>query len=578
MGGNVLKNIVKKAMKKNPIILSYIFVCFILIFVMVGCGKPDRENIATGNAENDLIHAEDMEHAEELSENSRMTEELPFQVTDNRNFGETVYYKYASDFIADCGFEEDKPFWEYHTEEGNLQLALYYDEASKEGCGVRYYPEEDKPEKGFRFLGEIFDEPQYSVMEAWVDLASNSTLSCKRSTGKTAVSEYEESGECFENRHYDYDMKHFASKGIIRSVGDGKLSSLVEIDWIYRNDETLQRKEYRHNSRVFGTYRSSAEYYYGDDENEKLLYQKFKTDYGSGEVYYIYGEDDIVPEYYLHIDQNQGIFAELVSYDTEIPDADKLNLDDETILVRYSYEPPFYAIVDHYDDEGNAVVHTFEVAGYEDDELCTSTLDWITVNPDTGIGVNFHDEIVDIIQEEEKVLYYRFLDGQIEAANGGTSSREVLEHYYESGPLSYAYVDLNDDDIQELIIYPKGIFMRIFTVDCDEICDVSPPFYSGATREMINENKEIVMVDESHAGRRQYSVYRLNDEKEPEDIIFFRVWLGGEFSGHEEDVYTQYTGGLEKGTEEVLTKDEFDALYEKYVQNELDIEWMEFEP
>lgn len=535
------EDIMKQSMKKTKRLFSCIFACCILIFVMIGCGSPDRSG--TDDA------ADDMNQAEELSENG---------------------------FIADCGFKEDEPFWEYYTEEGSLQLVLYYDEASKEGCGVRYYPEEEnKQEEGFRFSVGLFDEPQYSVMEAWADLARNSTLSCKRSTGKTAVSEYEESEERFEN--WPYDMKHFASQGIVKSAEAGNSSNLVEIDWSYRNDDTLQRKEYRHNPQVFGTYRSSAEYYYGEDE--KLLYQKFKTDYGSGETYYIYGEDEIVPEYYLHIDQNQGI-AELVSYDAEIPDEDKLNLDEERILEQFTYAPPFYADIDHYDDEGNATVHVYETVENED-ESHTATGDWITVNPDTGIGVNFYGEIVDIIQEEEKILYYRFLNGQIEAVRSGTvDSQEILRSYYEyeHGSLPYTYVDLNDDDVEELIIYPAGIFMQILSIDHDEVCWVESSFYSGATGEIVNENKEIVMVDESHAGRSQYSVYRLNDEKELEDIIFFQVWFAGEFSGLQEDEYTQYIGGMEKGTEEVITKDEFNALYEKYVRNGLDVEWKRFEP
>lgn len=189
--------------------------------------------------------------------------------------------------------------------------------------------------------------------------------------------------------------------------------------------------------------------------------------------------------------------------------------------------------------------------------------------------------IVEILQEirKEETIYYRFLDGQIEAANsGGISTGEILSSYYEYGPLNYAYVDLNDDGVQELLIYPDGIFMQILTIDHDEVYWVDAPFYSGATGEIINANKEIVMVDESHAGRRQYSVYRLNDEKELEDIIFFQVWFGGEISGYEGDVYTQYIGGLEKGTEESITEEEFDALYEKYVQDTFEVEWMEFAP
>ncbi len=86
------------------------------------------------------------------------------------------------------------------------------------------------------------------------------------------------------------------------------------------------------------------------------------------------------------------------------------------------------------------------------------------------------------------------------------------------------------------------------------------------------------MVDESHAGRNQYSVYRLNDEKELENLIFFQVWFAGENTGLEKNEYTQYIGGLEKGTEESITEEEFSALYDKYVQNALETEWMEHMP
>lgn len=513
-------------------------------------------------------------------------EDLPFQVTDNRSGRETVYYKSPSDFIEDCGFEEEEPFWEYavekdmdkgterDTEKDSVQLVLYYDEASGEGCGVRYYPdEENKSEAGFRFCRRKDEKLRYSIMEAWADLAWESTLSCKRNTGKTFVSGYEESKEYFQV--YPRHINHFESKGIVEKDGDGTPASLVEIDWTYRADDTLQKREYRHNPQVFGTYRSSAEYYYNWGETgkgEKLLYQKFWTDRGGGEVYYIYGEDEMFPEFYLYMEQNMGaIEVQLVSYDTEIPDEDKLNLDEEMILAQYPVTRPFHADVDHYDDEGNPVVHLYEVVVNED-ESHTATADWISVNPDTGIGVTFWNEIVDIIHDEEKIWYLKFLKGELEAAGTSTDSREILDYYYESGSLPCAYVDLNDDGIEELIIYPYGIFMQILTLDRGNVLWVGAPFYSGATGEIINTNKEVVMVDESHAGRNQYSVYRMNDEKELEAVIFFQVWFGGE-SGLEEDVYSQYIGGMEEGTEEVITKEEFDKLYERYVQNELDIEW-----
>ncbi|MBP3460180.1 MAG: hypothetical protein J6K58_13300 [Lachnospiraceae bacterium] len=545
-----------KRVKKGIIFLIIcIFIC-ILMFAVAGSRNPGQRDTQTQNAVDGMDSATDsMDNAEE---------EISFQVTDNRDSYEIVYYKCASDFIADCGFEEDKPFWEYDTEDGSLQLALYYDDASGEGCGIRYYPEEEnKQEEGFRFYAGNFGEPQYSVMEAWADLASASRLSCKRSTGKTAVSEYEESIE--RSLDYPYGIQHFESKGIVKSDEDENPSSLLEIDWTYRDDGTLQRKEYRHNTSVFGTYRSSADYYYGEDE--RLLYQSFYAAHGSGDVYYIYGEDEVFPEFYLHIDHDQGILeVELISYDSEIPEEDRLNLDEEMILTPFAGYP--HADIERYDDGGNAVVHLYEAIKNED-ESHTATMDWITIDPDTGIGINFRGEIVDIMQDDEMTLYCQFLNGKITDANGG----EILSSYYENGSLNYTYVDLNDDGIQELIIYPPGIFMQILTIDQEEIYWVSPPFYSGATREIINENKEIVMVDESHAGRNQYSVYRLNDENEMEAVIFFQVWFAGEYTGLEETKYTQYIGGLEEGTEESITEDEFHELYEKYVQNTLDVEW-----
>lgn len=551
--------------------LTGIFVYLILMAVVIGCKKQEQGAVTAGNAQGS--EAESPDCKEELSENSLMAEEAAFRATDNRGSYETVYYVCASDFIADCGFKEEAPFWEYDTEEGGPQLKLYYDEASGEGCGIRYYPgEENKKEEGFRFLGGFSDDPRYSLMEAWVDLAVDCRLSWKRSTGKTLVSRYEESVEDLPD--WPHGMLHFESKGVVGEDSDGELSFVLEIDWQYREDETLQKKEYRHNAQVFGTYRSSADYYYGKDG--RLLCQEFYTEQGCEEVYYIYGEDEMLPEYYLHIDPEQKTPAELVSYDTEIPEEDKLYLDEERILDQFLANPPFYVSIDHYDDEGNVVVHLFEgVEQGEDSHVTTS--DWITVNPDTGIGIDFRDRIVNIVRGEDRLLYYRFLNGQIGALQGGEmTGRDMMDYYCGQGPLDYVYMDLNDDDIRELLIYPRGNSMQILTIDREEVCWVDAPFYSGATREFINENKEIVMVDESHAGRNQYSVYRLNDGKELEDVIFFQVWFGGEGTGLVEDSYTKYIGGLYKGSEEAITKEEFDALYEQYIQNESEIEWREF--
>ncbi|MBD5453303.1 MAG: hypothetical protein HDR30_03110 [Lachnospiraceae bacterium] len=54
------------------------------------------------------------------------------------NTGHMEEYENRRTFLADFGFADKEPFYQYYDNRGNLQLELYLDEASGKGCGLIY--------------------------------------------------------------------------------------------------------------------------------------------------------------------------------------------------------------------------------------------------------------------------------------------------------------------------------------------------------------------------------------------------------------------------------------------------------
>ncbi len=82
-----------------------------------------------------------------------------------------------------------------------------------------------------------------------------------------------------------------------------------------------------------------------------------------------------------------------VIYDTlpSLPEGTLYN-ERQILQMAQNYSKAPTVVIDHFDN-GNVVVHC-----YIDNELNTETIDWLTINPNTGKGTNFMEEEVDFTQ------------------------------------------------------------------------------------------------------------------------------------------------------------------------------------
>ena len=124
-------------------------------------------------------------------------------------------------------------------------------------------------------------------------------------TGENAVTGYEERIDYTEDGKADC----YQSLGIVGlhdeegNVIEEK-STVVKINYIYREDGTLFYRDYYHNGYVFGsTWQNSDSYY---DEFERIVYETAYITHGSLEYYYIYDDAGREPKYALYLDDNLG--------------------------------------------------------------------------------------------------------------------------------------------------------------------------------------------------------------------------------------------------------------------------------
>ena len=64
----------------------------------------------------------------------------------------------------------------------------------------------------------------------------------------------------------------------------------------------------------------------------------------------------------------------------------------EILAAKYNCsEPPFFTVFDHIDEDGMYVYHIYELVDGET-ESHTATIDWVYVDPATGVATTFFDE------------------------------------------------------------------------------------------------------------------------------------------------------------------------------------------
>ena len=220
------------------------------------------------------------------------------------NDGCSAKYEDRQTFLSDFGFGDKEPLYQFYDRFHNLQMELYLDEESLKGCGIRYkYYYTNEMEKVVFMHGFTFDTV---FKQKWGEPDIFSVKAYDGRDGADSVSEYEEFIEYTEDGKLDY----FKSQGMIDWLGDEEdvkePSDILEINFVYRDDGTLYRKEYVHNSNIFGTTCTSIESFY--DEKERLLYEDCYITHGSYEYYYIYKDDGKKPAYCLGVDDNLGYF------------------------------------------------------------------------------------------------------------------------------------------------------------------------------------------------------------------------------------------------------------------------------
>lgn len=220
------------------------------------------------------------------------------------NNGRTAEYPDRQTFLEDFGFWETEPFYEYYDAVGNLQLELYFEPSTKKGCGIRYeYYYTSNLEKQTSMHGFVFDD---TYKDKWQEKDVFSTKSWQGTDGADSVTEYEEQQEYRQDGRPDY----YKSQGIVDWVSDDELMTILAIDWIYRDDGTLYRKNYNHNSFIFSTSCSYIKSRY--DEAGRLAYEDSYITHGSVDDYYIYQDNGKKPAYYLRLDDNLGYYIPLM--------------------------------------------------------------------------------------------------------------------------------------------------------------------------------------------------------------------------------------------------------------------------
>ncbi|MDE6923942.1 MAG: hypothetical protein K2P59_01590, partial [Acetatifactor sp.] len=262
-------------------------------------GKPEEKHVVNGGRETG-------------EDGQSQSSETVLAVTDLR-INNPVVREYADKelFLSEWGFEDREPYYEYFTEDGTLQLELYYDASVGLGCGLRYGSGEDTEPKGFLFNGSRnYTYCRDFMNSGGTDTDPYSVLPFDGGDGKDGVEDYEESVIYRE----DGRPAGFTSRGWVTYLTEKRETiRILQIDWTYREDGTLQKRDYWHNGMIFGTWYSTRQSYY--DEQERLVYEHCYVTHGSVDYYYIYEGESEVPTYCLIMDHNLNLLcAELLEY------------------------------------------------------------------------------------------------------------------------------------------------------------------------------------------------------------------------------------------------------------------------
>ena len=121
--------------------------------------------------------------------------------------------------------------------------------------------------------------------------------------------------------------------------------------------------------------------YFHDDHKYLIV---LNTDYIK--VY----DDGISMIQYRYDDYDSDLdgFREFLKAETNPVLADSFDEDSLLMILGKGFDNPFHCVLDHVDEDGNYVFHIYESVDNETEQH-TATLDWITVDPNTGDATGF---------------------------------------------------------------------------------------------------------------------------------------------------------------------------------------------
>lgn len=209
---------------------------------------------------------------------------------------EDKVYDSRESFLADYGFADQAPFYEYTDLNQDFALELFFDREKGQGCGLYYnYGYNCELEKIVNSYGFVF---RHVETGEWIPEDVFSTCSVDGDDARDdLLPEYRETYQYTD----DGKLSAFEARGIIPWLEDSGIEDVIlSMDYYYRSDGTLAFKDYHHHSMVFGTSMQTERSRY--DEQERLVYKYSYITHGSLFYFYIYDDDGECPAYVLALD------------------------------------------------------------------------------------------------------------------------------------------------------------------------------------------------------------------------------------------------------------------------------------
>ncbi|MBD5461557.1 MAG: hypothetical protein HDR24_00640 [Lachnospiraceae bacterium] len=420
-------------------------------------------------------------------------EKADFFVTSSRGGEYFLGYPDKETFLRDFGFEGKEPFYQYVEEtSGELQMELYYDEGTAKGCGIRYFPEEGWEARGFVFNSSV--KPLYRKDDYLLRGNSQEAIYSKLTyygfdpSQDSDIDNFEEKTEYTDNGR----IKHYtatATGWFTNSEDETEPGTVVEMDFVYREDGSLQRKDYFHNPIYEATTFQSLHSFY--DKEERLVYEDGYITHGSLDHYYIYDGEEKEPSYYLEIDHNLGwLCATMFSCHDITGDEDgkcygKIGPD----LSNNSYVQAVREVDKDRKYSSDSVSHTYEM-DYDGDGRREAFV--IIGEYRDGLSGEPTEDLIDgsawFVDSENNVMY---LD---------TATFRVYQEYL-----------WQDGKVYLFLHHSVGLPWEtdIFTVEENGACKI----FEGRSA-FLSDNGQVIQVQDTYDSTYEYKISHENDELE----------------------------------------------------------------